>query len=480
MNETFEQHPAFSIVRRLAVGGMGEVLLARFVGNEHVGPGLVVVKRTLTDHPNRDYQDQMLREEGRVAVRLRHANLVETYAMDELGGHPLLVMELLAGRSMAQVLGNAKRAKTPTPVGVALQVLHGAACGLHFAHTLRVGGQPLGLVHRDVSPANIFVTYDGKVKVIDFGVAKAQDSEIKTSTGILKGKLGYMSPEHAKGETLDPRADVWSLGVVLWESLVTDRLFGGQNPAMTLFQITQAPQDPPSVRRPDVPPEVDALCMRLLAKDRDQRFASCAEVVRAIEQLPPSLWRDTDVGAFLSQRFPDDAATGQQELAERARMVRPRPIPAGILESEVIPESDESQVATLIADGRALVRQALALSALEDPPHTPASVTPRSPVVHSADANKTVALKLSDVPLAEAATTSSLSGHPGDTLADIPVVPQRAPSLSPSFASPPPSLASPAAPSFAPPPALSFAPPPAPSFAPPPAPSFAPPPAPSF
>src|SRR5690606_34862233 len=129
------------------------------------------------------------------------------------------LIELLAGRSMAQVLGQAKKRGEMVPVDVALAVLRGAACGLHFAHTLRgPDGTSLGLVHRDVSPANIFVTFDGRVKVIDFGVAKSDDSEPKTATGILKGKLGYMSPEQSLGQSkLTAQADVWSLGVFFWE-----------------------------------------------------------------------------------------------------------------------------------------------------------------------------------------------------------------------------------------------------------------------
>lgn len=375
MSDPLERHPQLSVVRRLAVGGMGEVLLTRFAGNAHLRPGLVVVKRTIPEHPHRAHQDEMLREEGRVALRLRHANLVDTYALDELEGHPLLVMEYLAGRSMAQVLGAAKRKQQPVPVPVALAVLHGAACGLHFAHTLREGDTPLGLVHRDVSPANIFATFDGKVKVIDFGVAKADDSEIKTSTGILKGKLGYMSPEHAKGEKLDPRSDLWSLGVVFWEMLVADRLFGGQNPAMTLFQITQGQLEAPSQRRPDLPPVVEQLCMRLLTKDREQRIASGAELVREIERLPPELWRGADVGGFLAERFPAEAETGQREVREAATWAHPRPVPTGLVDGGSGAE-EPAEMATVVVDGQALVAAALAAGAPREALPTQPSLPP--------------------------------------------------------------------------------------------------------
>jgi len=193
----------------------------------------------------------MLREEARLGLRLRHENIVETLRLDEHAGEPLVVMELLAGRSMGQVLAQAKKRKENVPIEVALAVLRGAACGLHFAHTLRsADGRALGLVHRDVSPANIFVTFDRHVKVIDFGIAKSEDSEIKTTTGILKGKLGYMSPEQAHGEgKLGAQADVWSLGVFFWEMLLAERMFYSPNPRATLMQIAYEELTPPSARR---------------------------------------------------------------------------------------------------------------------------------------------------------------------------------------------------------------------------------------
>jgi hypothetical protein len=359
LSDPLNAHPNFEVIRRLAVGGMGEVLLTRFTGNQWVTGGFVVVKRTIPDHPNRAHQDEMLREEGRVALRLRHGNLVETFALDELDGHPLLVMEFLAGRSMAQVLGQAKRKKRPIPVEVAVAVLRESACGLHFAHTLKERGETLGLVHRDVSPANIFATYDGKCKVIDFGVAKADDSEIKTSAGILKGKLGYMSPEHAKGEQLDPRADLWSLGVLFWEMLVADRLFGGQNPAMTLYNITQGEVDAPTKRRPDVPAPVEELCMMLLTKDRELRVQSGRELVQLIEAMPENLWKNVDIGGFMSTRFPAEAEKGRRETTDVARPIKRAAVPVGLVDGGAFDtEDEEEEMKTLVVDGGDLLAQA--------------------------------------------------------------------------------------------------------------------------
>jgi tRNA A-37 threonylcarbamoyl transferase component Bud32 len=371
VSDPLNQGP-YRLVRRLAVGGMGEVLLAETEGDVRVGlgEGLVVIKRTLPKHPNQDHQNSMLREEARLSLRLRHGNLVETFALDQVDDTPLLVMEYLAGRSMAQVLGAAKRTKQLVPIDVAVKIIHDAACGLHFAHTLKEGDRLAGLVHRDVSPANIFVTFDGRVKVIDFGVAKADDSEIKTSTGVLKGKIGYMSPEHTLGEKLDPRSDLWSLGVLLWEALIAERLFASQNPALTLHKINNAEIVRPSVRRPDIPKSVDDLVMRLLTRDKAERVGSGAELVRLIEGIKDVDWRVADLSGFLMTRFPDEAARGQAEAARAATVFDAPPVPTGLVTGHASAEGGiDEEVATIVANSRDLIelaRRVTAEDALDD------------------------------------------------------------------------------------------------------------------
>ena len=349
----------YEVLRRLAVGGMGEVLLAEFAGDDDLSPGLLVVKRSLTG-PGGDTaaesQLQMLREEGRLGLRLRHDNIVETLRIEENGGNPLLVMELLAGRSMAQVLAQAKKRKENVPIDVALAVLRGAACGLHFAHTLKgADGAALGLVHRDISPANIFVTFDRRVKVIDFGVAKSADSEIKTATGILKGKLGYMSPEQSIGEgTLTPQADVWSLGVFFWEMLLAERLFHSPNPTATLMQISNRELTRPSATRADVPAAVDELCMSMLTRPLDRRFKSCAAIVEAIDALPDGGGvARADLGAWLAGRFPEEADAGARDAARSARRLRARPVPQGLSDGAVaVLADDEADTGIMSSDLR--------------------------------------------------------------------------------------------------------------------------------
>lgn len=344
----------YTVMRRLAQGGMGEVLLADYPGDATIGltKGLLVVKRVLTEHPNRGHQAAMLREEGRVALRLLHENLVETFFVDEHEGDPLLVMEFMSGRAMSQVLGQAKKRKEHVPVEVALAILRASACGLHFAHTLTDGSRaarPLGLIHRDVSPANIFVTFDGRAKVIDFGVAKADDSEIRTSTGILKGKLGYMSPEHALGEKLTPAADLWSLGVCFWETLCAERLFSMSSPSATLQAISERPIPSPLTHRPDLPRHVVELCMWLLERRVEKRLGSGASLVKAIDSLPEaSTLRRIDLGGWLSGRFPEEAEQGKSEAARCARLRRRTPVPIGLVEGRAAQAPTEGETPTLV------------------------------------------------------------------------------------------------------------------------------------
>lgn len=349
----------FTVVRRLAQGGMGEVLLVEFAGDTalRLTAGLVVVKRVLPDHPNRAHQADLLREEGRVSLRLLHENLVETFFVDEHDGDPLIVMEFLSGRAMSQVLGQAKKRKEFVPVDVSLALMRAAACGLHFAHTLQDRGRPLGLIHRDVSPANLFVTFDGRVKVIDFGVAKADDSEIRTSTGILKGKLGYMSPEHALGETLTPAADLWSLGVLFWETLCAERLFASPSPSQTLAAISERPVPLPTTLRPDLPRHVVELCMHLLERDLDKRVATGADLVGLIDRLPEATRLPrVDLGGWLSGRFPEEAGAGRKEAAHAARMQRRVPVPIGLVEGSAQAGPSEAEAPTLVIGAQAMLQ----------------------------------------------------------------------------------------------------------------------------
>ncbi|MBA2542465.1 MAG: protein kinase, partial [Deltaproteobacteria bacterium] len=270
-------------------GGMASVILARQRGP--AGFEKTVVIKVIHPHMAQDRSAiNMLLDEARVAAQIDHPNVVHTYELGEAHGTFYIVMEYLAGESFARVLKKAA-AKVPPPLLPALagRIVADAAAGLSAAHQLvGVDGRPLDIVHRDVSPGNIVVLYNGSVKVVDFGIAKAAGRVTSTQEGELKGKYGYMSPEQIKNEAMDRRSDVFSLGVVLWESLALRRLFQADNVAATLMQILTSQRVAPSTFQPEVPRALDQIALQALAPDPRDRFQTMTEMHKAIED---AIWQ---------------------------------------------------------------------------------------------------------------------------------------------------------------------------------------------
>jgi serine/threonine-protein kinase len=277
------------LLATIGKGGMASVILARQRGP--AGFEKTVVIKVIHPHMASDRAAiNMLLDEARVAAQIDHPNVVHTYELGEAHGTFYIVMEYLAGESFARVLKKAA-AKVPPPLAPALagRIVADAAAGLSAAHDLiGVDGRPLEIVHRDVSPGNIVVLYNGAVKVVDFGIAKAQGRVTSTQDGELKGKYGYMSPEQIRNEVMDRRSDVFSLGVVLWESLALRRLFQADNVAATLMQILTSQRVPPSTFQPEVPRELDQIALQALAPDPRDRFQTMAEMQKAIED---AIWQ---------------------------------------------------------------------------------------------------------------------------------------------------------------------------------------------
>lgn len=263
---------------RLAQGGMAEVHLANAAA-ANAAPSLVVVKRMHQQHVDDPASVRMFLDEARLALRLSHPNIVRTDRLGNFDGRHGIVMEFLEGQPFHQVLKRAYETEATLSLEVVVQVAIAALDGLHYAHELKdAEGNALAIVHRDVSPQNLFITYDGAVKLLDFGIAKNAQQDGRTRTGLLKGKVSYMAPEQARGDELDRRADLWSLGVVLWEAVTGSRLFKASNEAATLHLTLTEEVAVPSMRRPDLPPELDAILMRALKRDPKERYATAAEM----------------------------------------------------------------------------------------------------------------------------------------------------------------------------------------------------------
>ncbi|WP_426757408.1 protein kinase domain-containing protein [Myxococcus sp. Y35] len=316
----------YEILTRLSMGGMAELFLAYTSG-----PGgfrkFVAVKQILPDIKKDEQFVQMFLDEARITAAFSHANIGQVFDLGEEGGELYLAMEFLPGQNLEQVVKAAARQGYPLPMGFVGRVIRDTCLGLHYAHHFTdPSGRPAVVVHRDVSPKNVMLTYDGVVKVIDFGIAKARGRLGRTQVGTVKGTSGYMSPEQVRGvATLDGRSDLFSVGVMLHELLCGQRLFTGPHEAAVMLQIVEADIPAPRSINPDVPEALEAVVMRALARDVSQRFTNCREMARAIEAaLGSELFDEDGVTAVMGDLFADKRQKTRTllELASRAEDAR--------------------------------------------------------------------------------------------------------------------------------------------------------------
>lgn len=339
-----ESRSRYEVITTLGQGGMARVLLTISRGRAGVQKLLVVkeLKDELKGDP--DFVTMFI-DEARIAARLNHPNVIQTYEVSDDGDHPQIVMEYLEGQSLAALVGRVKRKNMP--LDLSLHVLAQAAAGLHYAHDLKsFDGTPLGIVHRDVSPHNVFVTYDGLVKVVDFGIAKAADSAGVTRTGVFKGKVTYAAPEQLEAKPLDRRADVFALGVMLWEALAHARIASGE-PEIAVIKRRCEGNDP-KIREaaPDAPEELCRICDKAMALNPDDRYATAAEFRLALEG-----WLETSkrvgaeqVGAFVLQHFAEDREKVRRLVEAQVRSIRPPSTPdlgdaAALPETKITPSA---------------------------------------------------------------------------------------------------------------------------------------------
>ncbi len=274
----------YQLLKKIASGGMGQVLLAKKGQDDF--EKLVVLKRILPHLVEDEEFFTMFRDEARITMRLDHPNIARINEFGVEGGVHFIEMEYVAGEDVRRIEKRAASVGKGIPIGVILKIIADAAAGLDFAHKARdARGVPLGLVHRDVSPQNVLIGFDGSVKLIDFGVAKAAGRSQHTATGILKGKFPYMSPEQAQGEELDCRSDVFALGIVLWEQLTGRRLFKGENDLATQRLVRACQVPAPSSVEPSVPEGLDPITLKALSKEPSERYQDAAELRNALEDF---------------------------------------------------------------------------------------------------------------------------------------------------------------------------------------------------
>jgi serine/threonine-protein kinase len=299
----------YRLIAELGHGGMAEVFLAVVSGPAGFNK-LVVVKQIRAELADDPEFLNMFLDEARLAARLSHPNVVQTNEVGHVGNRYFIAMEYLDGQPLNRVLQRFKRDNTALPLAMHIRILIDVLAGLHHAHELAdYDGTPLEVVHRDVSPHNVFVTYDGQIKVVDFGIAKAMNSSSETRAGVIKGKVAYMSPEQARGDRVDRRSDVFAVGVMLWEAMTGQRLWKGLTDVAMLHRIIKGEIPSPCTIKADISERMEAVCMKALIPNREERYASAADFQNALEDLLTEMGERVsvrDIGKLVSKTFDQD------------------------------------------------------------------------------------------------------------------------------------------------------------------------------
>lgn len=311
----------YILLKRLAVGGMGEIFLAKESKGSNI-ERYVVIKKIISGFTEDEKFVNMFLDEARIAMLLTHPNIVQIYDFGSVEDNFYLSMEFLEGRDLRRILKKLGENK-PLEYKYAVHIAHSICSALHYAHTKTDSqGSPLNIIHRDISPQNIFITFDGVVKLLDFGIAKARIRTSKTQTGVLKGKYSYMSPEQVKGEPIDPQADIFSLGIVLYEMTTGKRLFKRKNELQTLKAVVSEPILPPTSIIPDYPEKLSAIVMKALERDKKKRYSSCLEMQEALEEFMEStgiIPSPKKLGDFLKELFHDEPKNLKEILEEQKK-----------------------------------------------------------------------------------------------------------------------------------------------------------------
>ncbi len=307
----------YEVLRRLAVGGMAEIYLARQTGIQDFEKH-VVIKRILPGFASDVQFTSMFLDEARLAATLQHPNIAQVFDIGADADSYFFAMEYVDGRDVRRIMQRALANRERVPLPVAIAIGMGAAAGLHAAHeNTGADRKPLHIVHRDVSPANILLTFDGHTKLIDFGIAKAERRQTETQAGVVKGKYSYMSPEQCRNGELDRRSDIFSLGITLWELTTTSRLFRSKNDYQVMRMILQENIPPPTERVPDYPPDLEAVIMRALERDVDLRYQTARELYEDLESVAYThglVASPYVLSGYMRRLFPEEAEQSVYEL----------------------------------------------------------------------------------------------------------------------------------------------------------------------
>ncbi|MCA9555960.1 MAG: serine/threonine protein kinase, partial [Myxococcales bacterium] len=297
----------FEILEMIAKGGMAEVYKAKTTGLQGFEKE-VCVKKILPHLTEDDSFVNMFVNEAKLAATLNYANVVQVHDLCvSAGGEYFIVMEYVNGKDLSDVIRAAQLAGREVPADIAVYIAREVCKGLFYAHSKTdPSGANLNIIHRDISPHNVLVSFMGEVKITDFGIAKASSIMNKTAVGILKGKYGYMSPEQARGQPLDHRSDIFNTGIVLYELLVGERCFAGSSDFSTLNLMRNAEVTPPTKINRSVPPEVEAIVLKALSKERGDRYQDALALEGALADWAKkanSVATATELARFMRELF---------------------------------------------------------------------------------------------------------------------------------------------------------------------------------
>jgi serine/threonine protein kinase len=321
MNESTkrERFGRYLILDHLVDGGMAKICRARFLGEQ--ADKVVAIKMVQPQFSKDEAFKSMFMDEIKVTFGLLHPNVIQTYDYGMNKGQLFVAMEYCDGRNLKEFLEKLKERKFVFPVEISTYIISQACQGLYYAHTFRdkLTGQEANIIHRDISPHNIMLSYDGAVKIIDFGIAKSQTNSESTQAGTIKGKLSYLAPEYLEGMELDPRYDQFALGITLWEMLCSRKLFKENNDLAVLKKIQECKVPVPSSINPNVPKELDEIVLKALSKDRTKRFDNLDQMNRALMKFLYAKFPDfnaTDLSYFSQELFREEIKTDREKMFE--------------------------------------------------------------------------------------------------------------------------------------------------------------------
>ena len=318
-----ERFGRYFILDHLVNGGMAKICRARFLGEQ--ADRIVAIKMVQPQFSSDESFKQMFMDEIKVTFGLLHPNIVQTYDYGLHNEQLYVAMEYCDGRNLKEYLTRLKEKKFVFPVEISVYIISQVCQGLHYAHkfTDKLTGKAANIVHRDISPHNIMLTYDGAIKVIDFGIAKAETNSEATQAGTIKGKLSYLAPEYLEGHELDPRYDIFSVGITLWEMLCSKKLFRAKNDLAVLKLIQECKVPAPSSINPNVPKELDEIVLKALSKDRNTRYQDMDQLNRALIKFLYANYPDfnsSDLGYFAKELFKEEIKKDREKLFEYGKI----------------------------------------------------------------------------------------------------------------------------------------------------------------